>query len=395
MPGVRRRRRRRQVLHRLRRGAERLPKHAKLPGVRQRSPRRCQVLSRVRDRLEKRPRQLWPPDDGDERQTVWSGPAAPAGAPRARACPSTSKHLSPVMIWAGFGVAAMVVVLVIFIAAGSPGGASDASTTGGSRAAQPVSADTSGSYAERCSGPTASTTRVPKPSIRSSTRRGRTTLEAASKVYAAAWKLQSTDPNVGTDYATSLFYSGRIDAALTQVEKVLAKSPGFQTAWFNKGNYLSRRRGRRRRRAIVRRPRSTTRRPGPPTRRRSPSTLPPRSVRRRRSDSANSLIRADQGQSPNPVESRVFVAPFVALAAIGQPQMGSSRPGATWMRCTLRPKRIHRQPETGAGADLQVGGTDSSPVAPAISRMLCASPRRFSPPSPTAYGGRRDCICRG
>ena len=62
---------------------------------------------------------------------------------------------------------------------------------------------------------------------------------AAAKVYAAAWAKQSTDPSVGTDYATSLFYSGDIDAAVTQVDKVLAQSPQFQTAWFNKGNYLS------------------------------------------------------------------------------------------------------------------------------------------------------------
>ena len=63
--------------------------------------------------------------------------------------------------------------------------------------------------------------------------------EAAAKVYAAAWKLQSTDPGVGTDFATSLFYSGQIEPALSQVERVLAQSPEFQTAWFNKGNYLA------------------------------------------------------------------------------------------------------------------------------------------------------------
>jgi tetratricopeptide (TPR) repeat protein len=64
---------------------------------------------------------------------------------------------------------------------------------------------------------------------------------AASKVYAAAWKQQATDPSVGTDFATSLFYAGKIDGALSQVEQVLTKSPQFQTAWFNKGNYLAER----------------------------------------------------------------------------------------------------------------------------------------------------------
>jgi tetratricopeptide (TPR) repeat protein len=44
---------------------------------------------------------------------------------------------------------------------------------------------------------------------------------------------------VGTDFATALFYSGKIAAALEQIDKVLAQSPQFQTAWFNKGNYLA------------------------------------------------------------------------------------------------------------------------------------------------------------
>ena len=62
---------------------------------------------------------------------------------------------------------------------------------------------------------------------------------AAAKVYAAAWKQQNTEPGVGTDYATALFYSGQIEPALSQIARVLAKAPEFQTAWFNKGNYLA------------------------------------------------------------------------------------------------------------------------------------------------------------
>ena len=61
---------------------------------------------------------------------------------------------------------------------------------------------------------------------------------AAAKVYKAAWKQQATDPNVGTDYATSLFYSGDTAGALKRVKVVLAKSPDFQTAHLNKGVYL-------------------------------------------------------------------------------------------------------------------------------------------------------------
>ncbi len=43
---------------------------------------------------------------------------------------------------------------------------------------------------------------------------------------------------MGTDYATSLFYSGDTQGALKQVNVVLAKSPDFQTAHLNKGIYL-------------------------------------------------------------------------------------------------------------------------------------------------------------
>jgi hypothetical protein len=51
--------------------------------------------------------------------------------------------------------------------------------------------------------------------------------QAASHVYAAAWKKQSTDPNVGTEYATSLFFSGDIDGAVRQgaVRTRLPESP--------------------------------------------------------------------------------------------------------------------------------------------------------------------------
>ncbi len=57
-------------------------------------------------------------------------------------------------------------------------------------------------------------------------------------MYAAAWKKQPGDPNVGTDFATSLFYSGQTDKAVTQVDEVLKASPDFQTAHLNRGIFL-------------------------------------------------------------------------------------------------------------------------------------------------------------
>ncbi|MFA4966040.1 MAG: tetratricopeptide repeat protein, partial [Thermoleophilia bacterium] len=61
---------------------------------------------------------------------------------------------------------------------------------------------------------------------------------AAATVYEAAWAKQPGDPNVGTDLATSLYYSGDTAAALKQVDAVLAKTPDFQSGRLNKGIYL-------------------------------------------------------------------------------------------------------------------------------------------------------------
>src|SRR5690606_4124805 len=65
--------------------------------------------------------------------------------------------------------------------------------------------------------------------------------QAAAVTYAAAWQKRATDPNVGTDYATALFYGGDIDAAVTQVTAVLAAHPAFQPAQLNLGNFSAHR----------------------------------------------------------------------------------------------------------------------------------------------------------
>ena len=44
---------------------------------------------------------------------------------------------------------------------------------------------------------------------------------------------------MGTDWATSQFYAGDITQALALVNMVLAQSPRFQPALFNKGNFLA------------------------------------------------------------------------------------------------------------------------------------------------------------
>jgi hypothetical protein len=166
---------------------------------------------------------------------------APQSSRQASAARRPSKGLSPALIWGGFGVIAVIVVLAIVVAGG--GDATSASTTPtgttGGQPAQPVNAETSGSYGELVQRANGLYDQGASAFDSKRYDQGAEYFRAAAKVYAAAWKKQSTDPNVGTDYATSLFYSGSIDAAVRQVERVLAKSPGFQTGWFNKGNYLS------------------------------------------------------------------------------------------------------------------------------------------------------------
>jgi len=160
--------------------------------------------------------------------------------PAQKASAAGPRRISPAVIWGGFAAAAAVLIIVVILVSNGGGPPSGAATTG-TQSVKPVAADTSGSYSvlvQRANdiydqGATAFQAK--------NYAQGSAYFAAAAKVYAAAWKQQSTDPSVGTDYATSLFYSGQIDPALAQIDRVLAKSPTFQTAWFNKGNYLSER----------------------------------------------------------------------------------------------------------------------------------------------------------
>ena len=141
------------------------------------------------------------------------------------------------MIWGGFAAAAAVIIVVVILV--SSGGSPSRAVTTGTQSVKPVAADTSGSYSALVQRANDIYDQGATAFQAKNDAQGAAYFEAAAKVYAAAWKQQSTDPGVGTDYATSLFYSGQIDPAIAQIDRVLAKSPTFQTAWFNKGNYLS------------------------------------------------------------------------------------------------------------------------------------------------------------
>jgi tetratricopeptide (TPR) repeat protein len=135
----------------------------------------------------------------------------------------------------------VAVVIVILVAGRSGGDSGTTATTTSPGPVQSVAADTSGSYGELVARANGLYDQGMNQLQSEQWAQSAAYFLAASKVYSAAWKQQSTDPGVGTDFATSLFYAGRTDAAIEQVEVVLAQSPEFQTAWFNKGNYLAER----------------------------------------------------------------------------------------------------------------------------------------------------------
>jgi hypothetical protein len=156
--------------------------------------------------------------------------------------PPAKRGLSPALIWGLFGgIAVVVVVIVVMLSGGSNdnGAPADAGTQS-SGPATPVSADTSGSYRElvtRANGLYDQGAAEMPDGIPNE--QGAQYFGAAATVYEAAWAKQPGDPNVGTDWAIALFYSGDVNGAVKQVDIVLAADPRFQPGLFNKGIFLS------------------------------------------------------------------------------------------------------------------------------------------------------------
>jgi hypothetical protein len=156
--------------------------------------------------------------------------------------PPAKRGISPALIWGLFGgIAVVVIVIVVMMSGGSNdnGAPADAGTQSGGPAT-PVTADTSGSYRElvtRANGLYDQGAAEMPDGIPNE--QGAAYFGAAAKVYEAAWAKQPGDPNVGTDWAISLFYSGDVDGAVKQVNVVLDADPRFQPGLFNKGIFLS------------------------------------------------------------------------------------------------------------------------------------------------------------
>lgn len=165
--------------------------------------------------------------------------AGAAGADRKPVAPP-SGGFSPRLLWAIVAVVAVAVVAAVVLvsddgeepASGSEHGATPAA------GATPVAVDLSGNYRELVERGHDLYDRGDELIRAQDFEQGVEYFAAAAQVYEAAWAKEPGDPNVGTDWATSLFYSGDFDGAIRQVMVVLEDNADFQPAWFNLGNYL-------------------------------------------------------------------------------------------------------------------------------------------------------------
>jgi hypothetical protein len=178
---------------------------------------------------------------GRRRAGTDSGSAQPS-APRPPAAGFRAGGLSPWILIGGAAVAVAIILVVVFL--GVRSGSSSSSTSGspGSSAtpsATPVVANTSGTYAQLVKRANDLYDQGSAAFGSSQFAQSAAYFGAAATIYQAAWNKKSGDPNVGTDWATSVFYSGDISSAMSIVEMVLAKNPTFQPALLNKGNFLA------------------------------------------------------------------------------------------------------------------------------------------------------------
>ena len=168
------------------------------------------------------------------------GGAQGAARPAAAAQAAPARGPSPALLWGVVGVVVVVVVVAVMLLTGdTPTTAETGDGTQPSASVTPVTAETEGSYQELVARGNELYDQGNSLFQGGQIEQGAEYFKAASVVYMAAWKAQPGDPNLGTDMATSLFYSGDTDGALKQIDNVLEEDPKFQPGWFNKGNYLA------------------------------------------------------------------------------------------------------------------------------------------------------------
>ena len=158
-------------------------------------------------------------------------PPKPAPAPshpaRGRAA---SSGLSAKWLW--------LVVLAVVVVIGAVIVLSQTHSPASAGSSTPIVADTSGTYDVLVARANGLYDQGSQALQKQNSASAATYFGAAASVYAAAWKQQPGDPGVGTDYATSLYYSGDTAGAIKQVNLVLATNPTYQNGLGNKGIYL-------------------------------------------------------------------------------------------------------------------------------------------------------------
>jgi hypothetical protein len=179
------------------------------------------------------------PECGTDLENVRSSLKGGATRPvHGRSHEGQRRGLAPAVIWGLFGAIAVIAVVLVVVLSGGFGGKPGTTSSSGSASATPVLGVTTGSYADLVQKANDLYNQGQGQLDTKNYDQGVVYFQAAAMTYAAAWQKQSTDPGVGTDFASSLFYSGALDAAIKQADVVLAKHPSFQPAYLTKGNAL-------------------------------------------------------------------------------------------------------------------------------------------------------------
>ena len=65
------------------------------------------------------------------------------------------------------------------------------------------------------------------------------TMSSAVPIWERAYEIDPESKEIGGDLASSLYYSGQEDRAITLAREVLEKNPDYATVWFNLGVFLT------------------------------------------------------------------------------------------------------------------------------------------------------------
>jgi len=153
------------------------------------------------------------PAKGGGRAAPQAGARQPDGragtARRPPRPPDGRRSLLPVLLWAGVGLVAVVVVVTVLLLGVKSGHRGSAGPAARPHRWPP---DTSGSYRELVSRANGLYDQAAAAAQINDMAAAQRYGKAAAAVYAAAWSKQPGDPSVGTDWAHVLFFAGEFQA---------------------------------------------------------------------------------------------------------------------------------------------------------------------------------------